>query len=335
MTYGARLVAVALALAAIGRPAEAQAPPPPPIVASVAPGAPIVLPGPVPRGFSRTVLAGDRVRPKIFVPSYRVAFTVATGARSATRGTSFGETQRASAAAGLAGIEEALLQSITERALADFKERLTQAGFQVVQTETWKAAPGASELQVEQTAVIYRASQQAGSAQTYALVNPASLGAWPETAMPVNLGPVRRMTSALDATMIAPRFNVNFAYVQAQRGRISLLPLAPNASLTPGIHAAPVIAGFGLAPWGARVGQHGGFMEYKIDGSLAAPGVFDRAASSATQRVDTSGARMWGPTQVSLAERYEVDPEAYARLALQVLALQNQIAVDELARARR
>lgn len=334
MTNALRLSALALALTLAFQPAASQTPPQTQ-AGLAALSAPIALPGPVPRGFSRTVLAGERVRQKVFVPSYRVAFTVATGARAATRGTSFGDTQRASAAAGLVGVDEAMLQAITERALADLKERLTQAGFEVVPVETWKAVPGAADLQVGPATIAYKASQQAGSAQTYAIVNPASLGAWPETAMPVNLGPVRRMTGALEATMLSPRFNVNFAYVQAERGRMSLLPSAPRASLTPGIHAAPVIAGFGLATWGARVGQHGGFMEYKVDGSLPAPGTFDRAGSSGTQRVDTSGARMWGPTQVSLEERYEVDPEAYARLALQVLALQNQIAVDELARARR
>lgn len=309
----------------------AQTPPPAQIAALTAP---IELPGPVPRGFTRNVFAGDRIRQKVFIPSYRVAFTVAAGTRVQTRGTDAFETQRASASAALDGIDEGVLQAITERAYLDFVERLTQAGFEVVPVETWRSAPGADGLQTGARGVTYRSANNLGTGHTYALVNPAALTVWPESAMPVNLGPVRRMTGALDATMLSPRFNVNFAYLEARRGR-SFLPGAPRASLTPGIHGGPVISGFGMDSWRVRVGQHGGFMEYKVDDVLPVPGAFDLAQSAGTQSVDTSGARMWGPREVSVSERYLVDPEAYTRLALQALALQNQVAVDELARARR
>jgi hypothetical protein len=329
--------AVALAVAAVvlslssAESGLAQTPPPAQIAALTAP---IELPGPVPRGFTRNVFAGDRIRQKVFIPSYRVAFTVAAGTRVQTRGTDAFETQRASASAALDGIDEGVLKAITERAYLDFVERLTQAGFEVVPVKTWRSAPGADGLQTAAPGVTYLSANNLGTGHTYALVNPAALTAWPESAMPVNLGPVRRMTGALDATMLAPRFNVNFAYLEARRGR-SFLPGAPQASLTPGIHGGPVISGFGMDSWRVRVGQHGGFMEYKVDDVLPVPGAFDLAQSSGTQSVDTSGARMWGPREVSVSERYLVDPEAYTRLALQALALQNQVAVDELARARR
>lgn len=333
MIHVARAAAAALllSLAPVG-PGFAQTPPAPQIAALTAP---IELPGPVPRSFTRNVFAGDRIRQKVFVPSYRVAFTVAAGTRAQTRGTDAFDTQRASASAALDGIDEGVLQAITERAYLDFVERLTQAGFEVVPVETWRAAPGADGLQTGAPGVTYRSANNLGTGHTYALVNPAGLTVWPESAMPVNLGPVRRMTGALDATMLSPRFNVNFAYLEARRGGFSLLPGATRASLTPGIHGGPVISGFGMDSWRVRVGQHGGFMEYKVDDVLPVPGTFDMAASTGTQGVDTSGARMWGPREVSVSERYVVDPEAYTRLALQALALQNQVAVDELARARR
>ena len=139
--------------------------------------APIDLPGPVPRGFTRNVFAGDRIRQKVFIPSYRVAFTVAAGTRVQTRGTDAFETQRASASAALDGIDEGVLQAITERAYLDFVERLTQAGFEVVPVETWRSAPGADGL------------QSAAPGITSSISTSAAAWAFPTTAPPTTSHP--------------------------------------------------------------------------------------------------------------------------------------------------
>lgn len=301
--------------------------------------APIVLPSPPPAKFTRNVLAGDKVRPRVFVPSYRVSFMVSAGARARTTDTT------ASAETVLSGAEPELIQAITDRAYADFIERLTAAGFTVVTQEEWRAADGAAQLKAGSGDIEIQSMGNLGARQAYALVHPTGLGSWPETAMPVNLGPVRSMTRSLDATMVAPRFTVNYAYVKASGGGpMAIVARGAQASFEPKIHGGPVIGGFSMEPWRVRVGQHGGFMEYKVDGSLEAPGAFGSVSSgrgpavstlAGGRAVDTWDNRLGYASHASAVGRFEVDPEAYTRLALQALALQNQVAVDELARARR
>jgi hypothetical protein len=138
---------------------------------------------------------------------------------------------------------------------------------------------------------------------------------------------------------------VNYAYVQAKGGGpMAILSRGAQASFTPMIHGGPVIGGFSMEPWRVRVGQHGGFMEYKVDGSLEAPGDFGvvsggrdgaRSTSAGAASVDTWEGRLGYNSQMTATGRFEVDPDAYARLALQALALQNQVAVDQLKKARR
>ena len=47
--------------------------------------APIDLPSAAPQKFTRNVLAGDKVRASVFVPSYRVSFMVRARARVCTQ----------------------------------------------------------------------------------------------------------------------------------------------------------------------------------------------------------------------------------------------------------
>ena len=125
---------------------------------------------------------------------------------------------------------------------------------------------------------------------------------------------------------------------------MAILARGAQASYRPMVHGGPVIGGFSMEPWRVRVGQHGGFFEYKVDGSLEAPGEFGlvqgdrgpaRSTSTGGQSVDTWESRLGYVSQAQAIGRFEVDPEAYTRLALQALALQNQVAVDELRKARR
>ncbi|WP_312163844.1 hypothetical protein [Phenylobacterium sp.] len=301
--------------------------------------APIVLPAPPPAKFTRNVFAGDKVRTRVFVPSYRVSFMVSAGAHARTTDTT------ASADTVLTGAEPELIQAIADRAYADFLERLTAAGFTVVAPEEWRAADGAAQLKAGAGDIEVQSMSNLGAGQAYALVHPTGLGSWPESGMPVNLGPVRSMTRALDATMVAPRFTVNYAYVKASGGGpMAIIARGAQASFQPKIHGGPVIGGFSMEPWRVRVGQHGGFLEYKVDGSLEAPGEFGTVSSgrgpavstlSGGRAVDSWENRIGYISHASAVGRFEVDPEAYTRLALQALALQNQVAVDELAKARR
>lgn len=316
----------------------AQTPASPPAVQAIE--APIVLPGPTPQRFTRNVWAGDQIRTRIFVPSYRVAFMVAGGASARTTDTT------ASVSTVLRGAEPALIQAITDRAYADLIERLTAAGFEVVPEAEWRAAPSAARLEAGPAGIQATNRGLNGAGQSFALVNPTNLGSWPETSMPVNLGPIRGMTRELNATMVAPRFSLNYAVMEARGGgALALLSRGAQASYTPLIHGGPVIAGFSMEPWRVRVGQHGGFMEYKVDGRLEAPGAFglvsdgrgvtEVAASGGGSGVDSWDSRLYGPSHVQSLGYFDVDPEAYARLALQALALQNAVAVEELRRARR
>ena len=95
--------------------------------------APIELPSAPPQKFTRNVLAGDKVRASIFVPSYRVSFMVSARATASTTDT------RATAETVLSGAEPELIQAITDRAYADFVERLTAAGFTVITPDAWRA----------------------------------------------------------------------------------------------------------------------------------------------------------------------------------------------------
>ena len=308
-----------------------------PLPASLA--APIVLPSQPPAKFTRNILAGDKVRTRVFVPSYRVSFMLSAGAQARTTDPT------ASADTVLSGAEPALIQAITDRAYADFLERLAAAGFTVVTPEEWRAAAGADQLKAGAGDIEIQKMGNLGARQAYALVHPTGLGSWPESAMPVNLGPVRTMTRVLDATMLAPRFTVNYAHVKASGGGpMAIVSRGAQASFQPGIHGGPVIGGFSMEPWRVRVGQHGGFLEYKVDGSLEAPGAFGSVSSgrgpavstaAGARAVDTWSGRLGYVSHASATGRFEVDPEAYARLALQALALQNQVAVNELAKARR
>ncbi|WP_242777706.1 hypothetical protein [Sphingopyxis sp. YF1] len=300
---------------------------------------PIELPSAPPQKFTRNVFAGDKVRQRIFIPSYRVSFLISASASARTTDT------RANVETVLSGAEPALIQAITDRAYADLVERLTAAGFSVVPQGEWSSTSGATSLKAKPGEIEIQKMSSNGARQSYALVHPTGLAAWPESAMPVNLGAVRTMTRELDATMVAPRFTVNYAYVQAKGGgSMAILSRGAQASFRPMIHGGPVIGGFSMEPWRVRVGQHGGFMEYKVDGSLEAPGDFGlvsgrggdaRATSTGGAGVDTWEGRLGYNSQLTATGRFEVDPEAYARLALQALALQNQVAVDELRKARR
>lgn len=301
---------------------------------------PITLPGPVPQRFTRNVWAGDQIRTRIFIPSYRVAFMVAGGASARTTDT------RASVNTVLRGADPALIQAITDRAYLDLVERLTAAGFEVVPEAEWRAAPSAARLEAGPAGIQATNRGLNGTGQSFALVNTSTLGSWPETSMPVNLSAIRGMTRELNATMVAPRFSLNYAVMQARGGgAMALLSRGAQASYTPLIHGGPVIAGFSMEPWRVRVGQHGGFMEYKVDGRLEAPGAFgvvsdgrggsQVAAPGAGGAVDSWDSRLYGPSHVHSDGYFDVDPEAYAELALQALALQNAVAVEELRRARR
>lgn len=331
-------LSAAVAVAAEGQLAQAG-----PSVPALS--APITLPSTVPEKFTRNVFAGDKVRQRIFVPSYRVSFMVSSNASARTK------SDRAQVVTMLTGAEPALIQAITDRAYADFNERLTAAGFTVVPRAEWSATTGAAALKKGAGEIEIQKMSRTGAGQSYALVHPTGLPSWPESAMPVNLGPVRTMTRELDATMVAPRFTVNYAYVVAKGGGpMAILSRGAQASFTPMIHAGPVIGGFSMEPWRVRVGQHGGFMEYKVDKTLEAPGDFgrvadedgnSRATSAGGSAVDTwelrlgfGGSSAFGKQETTVG-RFEADPEAYARLALQVLAMQNQIAVNELKRARK
>lgn len=301
--------------------------------------APIELPSSPPQKFTRNVFAGDKVRQRVFIPSYRVSFLIGADASARTTDT------RANVETVLSGAEPALIQAITDRAYADLLDRLTAAGFSVVPREEWSTTSGAASLKAKPGEIEIQTMSSNGAKQSYALVHPSGLSAWPESAMPVNLGAVRTMTRELDATMVAPRFTVNYAYVRARGGgSMAILSRGAQASFQPMIHGGPVIGGFSMEPWRVRVGQHGGFMEYRVDGSLEAPGDFglvsgrnggSRATSVGGAGVDTWEGRLGYNSQLTATGRFEVDPEAYARLALQALALQNQVAVDELKKARR
>jgi len=333
-----RIVPVAIAAALLGLTVS-SAPSADEALKPAALNMPIPLPSSPPAKFTRNVFAGDKIRPRLFVPSYRVSYLVSAHATAFTTDT------RASASTVLSGAEPALIQAITDRAYADFVERLTAAGFTVITPEEWRATSGAAQLQTKSAAIDVQKMSNLGATQAYALVHPTGLDAWPETAMPVNLGPVRTMTRELDATMVAPRFTVNYAYVQAKgAGSMAILARGAQASFKPMIHGGPVIGGFSMEPWRVRVGQHGGFMEYKVDGSLEAPGDFGvvsggrggpRSTAAGAVAVDTWEGRLGYVSQQVATGRFEVDPESYARLALQALALQNQVAVDELRKARR
>ncbi len=81
-----------------------------------------------------------KVRPKILVPSYGVAYIVSAEARASGAGFGSANVNRAIRYnTGLVGIDEALMKQWTNEAHADFVDRLTKAGFEVVPIEAMRA----------------------------------------------------------------------------------------------------------------------------------------------------------------------------------------------------
>lgn len=311
---------------------------------------PIDVQGFDPAGHVRMQMAGDKKEMTVFIPSYRVAFQIAGKSTASTRGGyALGMNRsgtRVTTNTVLEGVDFALMQSITDRAHADLVARLQAAGFTVLADEQWQAAPAAAKLDWADASRPGQAVTREGKTgpidTAYVLVVPTGMRNWPETVMPANLGASRSLRRELDATMVVPRLVVNYvALTSSGRGKSGLFSRGSEVSARPLVHGGAYAAGFGFDNWRVRLGQHGGFMDFKPDTVIEAPGTF---ATVDETEGDTRGANAVNAATWALAGvgtfsevsylRYQADPAAYTDLALQVLARQNAVLVHELSKAR-
>src|SRR5690606_14426523 len=126
-------------------------------------------------------------------------------------------------------------------------------------------------------------------------------------------------------------------------GKSGLFSRGSTVSVTPLVHGGPYAGGFGFDNWKARVGQHGGFIEFKPETILDAPGTFATLAArdtdSVTRADNMANAISWALAGIGTFREvqylyYNADPDTYARLATMALAKQNAVIVHELSRAR-
>ena len=303
-------------------------------------------------GKARTMLAGEKKSKTVYIPSYRVAFQVAGKVTASTResyalGTSRSGTSVTSNTA-LDGIDFVRMQAIADRAHADLVARLQAAGFSVLDDAKWRAAPSAAKLDWAKASTAQAPVTVEGTFGTvksaFVLVTPTGMQNWPETVMPANLGTSRALRKELDAVMLVPRLVVNYAQMASSgKGKSGFFSKGTNVSVTPLVHGGAYAGGFGFDNWKARVGQHGGFIEFKPEAVLDAPGAFatveDSDGDRATRAGNVANAITWALAGVGTFREvqylyYQADTDAYARLGEQALAKQNAVLVHELSNAK-
>lgn len=323
-----------------------------PAVAFAQDTAPIDLGNFNPAGHARTVMAGEKKSQNIYIPSYRVAFQMAGKVSASTRGGYALGTNRSGTSVtsntALDGIDFQQMQAIVDRAHADLVARLEAAGFNVLDEAEWRAAPSASKLDWAKASTAetpMTVEGKSGNTETaYVLVTPTGMQNWPETVMPANLGTSRALRRELDAVMLVPRLVVNYAQMESSgSGKSGLFSRGSEVSVAPAIHGGGYAGGFGFDNWKARVGQHGGFIEFKPETVLDAPGSFATVEKTDGDRASRAGnvanAITWALVGVGNFRdvqylHYDADPEAYARLAEVALAKQNAVLVHELSKAK-
>jgi len=322
------------------------------IAAPTLAAAPVELPGFDPSGKARTVMAGEKKSQNIYIPSYRVAFQVAGKVTASTRESyALGSNRSGTSVTqntALDGIDFARMQAIADQAHADLVARLQAAGFNVLDDAQWRAAPSAAKLdwaKASTAASPMTVEGKSGTTETaYVLVTPTGMQNWPETVMPANLGASRALRKELDAVMLVPRLVVNYATMESSgKGKSGFFSRGSSTSVTPLVHGGAYAGGFGFDNWKARVGQHGGFIEFKPEAVLDAPGEFASVEKSEGDRASRAGnlanAITWALAGVGTFRDvhylyYDADPDAYARLAGEALAKQNAVLVHELSKAK-
>jgi hypothetical protein len=342
---------MAVVLGVLAAPSIALAQPSAPGVQSAL-SEPVSITGFNPSGAARTVMAGDKKSQTVFIPSFRVAFQVSGKVTASTRESyAFGTTRsgtRVTSNTVLSGIDQATMQAITDQAYADLKARLEAAGFTVLTDAQWGAAPSAGKLEWGKTSqpgapVVVQGNLGATQA-SYVLFTPTGMRNWPETVMPANLGVARSLRRELGATMLVPRLVVNYAQMSSSGvGKGGLLSSGSSVSVQPLIHGGFYAGGFGFDNWKVRVGQHGGFIEFKPEAVLDAPGMFatvsESSGDAATRAGNTANAISWALagtgtfSEVNYLD-YQAIPSMYAKLSLVALAKQNAVTVNELSRAK-
>lgn len=314
---------------------------------------PLQLEGFEPDGHTRLQLAGDKLQSTVFVPSFRVAFQIAGKVTASTRESyALGTTRsgtRVTANTVLEGVDLALMQQITDRAYADFQARLAARGYTQLEPAAWMAAASASRLDWGKhstpEAVVTVESNNGVAESAYVLVVPSGQRNWPETTMPANLGALRGLTRELQATPIIPRLVVNYVQMRSSgKGKSGFFSRGSEVSTAPLLHAAAYAGGFSFDIWRARVGQHGGFVDFLPEAVLSVPGDFvsidESDGDESTRAGNMANAITWALAGVGNFAKaqyltYRADAPRYAQMAEQVLAMQSEALLSSLAPARR
>lgn len=304
-------------------------------------------------GRTEAMAGGARIHNRVFVPSFRVAFAIKGTVKASQRETYFlGRTtagQVVTTDNALVNVDFNLMQDIADRAYNDFLDRIESAGLQLISPAEWTRAPSASQLEWgkrSEPQAPYTVDVSGGYSEvTYLIVTPTGMRNWPETSMPSNLSAIRGLARELNATMLVPRYVLNYAVQESSGGGGTIFARREvSTSVKPMVHGGASGGGFSFDPAGVRLGEHGGAIRFKADRPFAVESRFGElreikgndpnAAANALSSV------IWTTTNLGATFRkknfyaMEADPAAYARAALKVLAMQNAAAVQALQASR-
>ncbi len=304
-------------------------------------------------GRTEAMAGGARIHNRVFVPSFRVAFAIKGTVKASQRETYFlGRTtagQVVTTDNALVNVDFNLMQDIADRAYNDFLDRIEAAGMQLISPAEWTRAPSASQLEWgkrSEAQAPYTVEVGGGYSEvTYLIVTPTGIRNWPETSMPSNLSAIRGLARELNATMLVPRYVLNYAVQESSGGGGTLFARREvSTSVKPMLHGGASGGGFSFDPAGVRLGEHGGAIRFKADRPFAVESRFGELREikgndpyAAANALSTA---IWTTTNLGATFRQknfyamEADPAAYARAALRVLAMHNAATVEALQTAR-
>jgi hypothetical protein len=294
---------------------------------------------PVPALSGGLPVAGKRV----YVAEYRVLFENAGSITANTRAgylfrTNYGGTSvRVNY---VANLDTGLLQSITDRAWRDFQERARQAGLNLESAERFVAEHGAVYDTTEPASTaaqpVEEKANEGYGARNYLVMAPTGMRLHSRGFTGIGAGNISNRIAYVQKQLegLSIGYSVNLAATESTGGGSSILKRGSSAN-------ASAAMSVGMPPSMVLAQTHANANILRPAQRLDVPGQF--ANFRETSRFDTrSDALMVGLTQLSrqagvaanqsmkIDMTVDLDPNAYASLALQGLASFNQALVERL-----
>lgn len=284
---------------------------------------------------------------KIIIAGFRVAFNTegaaaaSTDSRLKNLGNTAGggsKTVHGDASArmkvSLAGVSPADFQRITEEAYADFKERLTQAGYTVLGTDVLKTSKGYSELKFTPSTPErpYVRDLSIGDGRAVVVFTPAELplflghydgGALGSVTM--NLGNWRalnQLSVETKAVVLLPTIAIDFVKMKSS-GRGKMLRDTAEVGAEPQISLIAHLSG--MAVFHAKIRLAGDLANANVEEEFIVPGAFGsiRQVSASDNKALVGSLALLtgtvGTTSSRTNQTLTASPEDYRRLSLEAV----------------